>query len=354
LTADLQIDTAGGSVTTPPPAKDPPIVPQSGSIAYIDDNDPIDDPAPNSTSVTTKIFKLRGTSSQEERILAVIDTGIDTTLFSNNIQQLFWASPSTTKNNFLIGAPVQDFSDKSVIRHGTSVTAIALNAVTAGPLPRIMALKALGNNEGSVFTVSCAMNYAIIHRAMIINLSLGYYGKPDTILASYIRKAGRSQILVVAAAGNDIVSEHNGENVCQDQLSFENMLTDAHSFYPACWSSEFGNLISVTGLSNLNMPCFYQNYSRDYVTLGLMNTNNPSTNSSNIEKGCCSYKPVFLNGFIEGTSFATPVVSGKIGSFILRNGKKPTIDEYLFGIGTQRIPGMMSPAVTWKGQYIAD
>jgi len=354
LTADLLIDTAGGSVTTPPPAKDPPIVPSGSTIAYLDDNDAIDDPASSLTISNTDIIKISGTSSQEGKILAVIDTGIDTTLFSNGIQKILWGSP-TDIYNFLIGAPdIHDFSDKSDVRHGTSVTAIALNAFGKNPLPKIMVLKALGNNEGSVFTVSCAMNYAINNRAMLINMSLGYYGKPDKVLAYYLSKAGRSEILVVAAAGNDAGPDRNGDIVCQDQLRFENMLTTSHRFYPACWSNEYGNLISVTGLSNLNMPCFYQNFSQDYVTLGIMNTNNPATASGNIEKRCCSYRPSFLNGFIEGSSFATPVVSGKVGSFIIINGKKPTIDAYISGIGAQKIPGTMSPAVTWKGHYIAD
>lgn len=356
ITANLLIDTSGGSITNPPPPKDPPVVPSGSSISNIDDNDKMAHALSSGISLTGKKFKIfpKTPITNAEKIMAFIDTGIDTALFTPNFSRLFWRLPVQTINNFLQdGSNENDFSDDNEVHHGSGVVAIGLsNYYKQNDYPRLMILKALGNNKGSVFTVSCALNYAIINNAALVNMSLGYKGKVDSILYSYVKKAKKANITLVVAAGNDPGTERKETLLCSTNPNTTTALDVNNQFFPACFTTIENNVISVTGLSSANIPCYYQNYSGEYITLGVMNTTAATPFSSNIEKGCCSYKPIFLNSFLEGSSFATPVVSGEIMNFIIKNGRRNSVKAYLFGIQVKNITTPGRNFSTNNGQFI--
>ncbi len=186
-----------------------------------------------------------------------------------------------------------------------------------------MSIRAFDDSEkGSIYTVSCAMSYAIQKKADYINASWGYFGQEDPVLKNYTSKANSNNIRMIAAAGNT-PGKHDPGKVCTTNTANPaNNLDKLHKldtvlFYPACFAPEFKNLVSVTqvdlttsmlvppppALKNL-FPCFYQNYSSNYITVGAFE---PPT-SVNVNS-CCTFKIPFLNQNIEGSSFATPAMT---------------------------------------------
>jgi hypothetical protein len=131
-------------------------------------------------------------------------------------------------------------------------------------------------------------------------------------------------------------------------INSANELKPGHLFYPACSNNqEYFLVISVTGFSSPGIPCFYQNYSREYVNLGV---NNRFT-----DLNCCSYKLDFIaNPFtLEGSSFATPVVSGQVAAEIMKMGKDRTANAYIRKLNVLSAPVTgANPQVTLNNNYI--
>jgi hypothetical protein len=286
-------------------------------------------------------------------ILAVMDTGLDTTLFDPQIGGLIWQEPvpGNTLYNFLPGEDSKILLDDNASHHGSAATAIALKEVTAES-PRIMVLKVLdAHGHGSVFSVSCGLAYARKNNASVINASLGYYGEKDSVFTRYFTKIYDSTI-IVTAAGNDTTKPHHSNRLCKQPVKPSNELRAGHLFFPACFSDSTEDLISVTGLTGSNetiWPCYYQNYSDVYVTLGVLKTGSE----------CCTMTIPFPPNSVEGSSFVAPVVSGKLSNYIIQNGFKPTTKLYLQGIGVTNAAPMVtnektpSPVkYTVRGQYI--
>lgn len=319
------IDGSGTSVTSPPP---PPPGP-AGKGDYFDalvisSNIEIGKMEEDSSGFTGIVQKLDNRNINPNAILAVIDTGLDTTKFESPIKNLLWQDPSgePTMYNFLPNIKIEDvykLIDDHKYLHGTTVTALALEALDPTTnYPKIMALKALDENKkGSVFSVSCAMSYAIKNKVTIINESLGYYGQPDSILFHYVdlcKTPGNRTIDLFVAAGNtDEV--HDQTKFC-NPYRINNELTKNRSFYPACFSMEKGFITTVTTLNKIKIePAFYQNYSQHFVTLGVLNKSS---------QFCTEFKVAFRSGFNEGSSFATPVASGRMINCMIKNDLNPS------------------------------
>src|SRR5688500_4090637 len=117
------------------------------------------------------------------------------------------------------------------------------------------------------------MSFAIHNRVGLINACLGYYGKLDSVLEHYVLLAVKSNIPFIVADGKVKIDEPT--KVCEQQSNPGNELTETRTFFPASFCkgdySERGNIVSVTGFSSLNWHCHYQNYSKRYVTLGVLN-----------------------------------------------------------------------------------
>lgn len=256
------------------------------------------------------------TSVDDSKILAVMDTGLDTAYFLTHFQDLLWTD-KTGQNirNFQFfenGRLIDYYFDDDKHKHGTAVTTLALKAFEKfdgqnTAKPRFMILKVLDENKrGSTFTVSCALSYVRQHPATLVNASLGYYGEADSILLKYsgdISNPAQNPIPVISAAGN-IPGVHTDDSLCDMPLK-RNILNSSNLFYPACFSDSFSNFITVTGLSNAVTSCYYQNYSSQYVNVGVIT--NPGTSI------CCKFLVPFntVKGY-EGSSFATPIVSGQV------------------------------------------
>lgn len=203
------------------------------------------------------------------------------------------------------------FFDDNPGKHGTAVTALALQSIfkTSRLLPRVMVLKVLdAKSQGSSFTVSCALSYAVQNRATLVNASLGYYSKRDvdSVLRKYLllcQQATPVPVKVLAAAGN-LHGPHNSSELCRTPATLQ--LNSSMLFYPACFNPTIPNIIAVNTLKDLSNGCFYQNYSNQFVDVGVLSKVN-----------CCRFN-VLGTGY-EGSSFATPIVSGMMMGCILNS-----------------------------------
>lgn len=333
------IDPSGGAKTSssgqPPPSV------SGDAVEEIAQNNPIDPGDPKNRTLRNSPVPLGGNDINKDLIIAIIDTGIDTTRFASPIQDIIWkdieGSVDHTTRNFIPGQSPANFQDHHSIRHGSAVAALILKQFDQ-TYPRLMVLKALDDNgQGSVYTISCALRYAAIHHASLINTSLGYYGNPDAILKKYLIGMEPVSVPVITAAGN--MNPRNKGESCDNHENTPNQLGGSHLFFPACYN--LPNLISVTGYSHMNMPCYFQNYSSEFITVGVLN---------DLPDDCCSYQLPFINGRIEGSSFATPIVTGKLGRKMLESGITPVIMPVLDAISTN--PPMSAPFFTINGRYI--
>jgi Subtilase family len=310
----------------------------------------------------------------KNNVLAVIDTGLDSVLFNYSFPQTVWAGnllwqdpAKPTLFDVVIDETTGTLKDGTPgvsgnpVKHGTAATEIALTQIFSldrKRIPQIMSIRAFDDSEkGSIYTVSCAMSYAIQKKADYINASWGYFGQEDPVLKNYISKANNNEIRIIAAAGNT-PGKHDPSKVCStntanpvNNLDMLNQM-DTILFYPACFAPEFKNLVSVTqvdltssmlvpqppALKNL-FPCFYQNYSSNYITLGALEP--PTTANAN---ECCTFKIPFLDQNIEGSSFATPAMTAH---FMASMANDQDIKSWI----RSNAPSMLSKKYTEGGYY---
>ena len=315
---------ASGYTQPPPPPK------TGGSADIVSLNNPIDHDPPirggiYADSIIEKKVPLTVKSVDKSKILAVMDTGLDPDLFGSGFNDLLWSDPDSniTIRNFQFYHNMQppDYSmDDNAHIHGTAVTTIALQefekaAGSDKPKPSIMVLKVLDEEgKGNTFSVSCGLSYAVQKKATLVNASLGYYsrGKADAILLHYVGLCNSARpvpIPILAAAGN-VRGVHNANSLCNTGNN-GNELTKLNTFDPASFSKSIPNVISITTIQNPKTPCFYQNYSSGYVNVGVVNGTGPN---------CCKFPVPFLPFGYEGSSFATPFVSGKMMACMMDGG----------------------------------
>jgi subtilisin family serine protease len=368
LNVKVVIGTVGGSVTNTPPTNPPP-GPAGGSVIQnialnikitvpeLSQNFTID------SGIAQTYFPPVPKDKVGKTIIALIDTGIDTLIYNNKnpgLSNWIWQDPAGNSIYNFIGGNTTDFRDRNPERHGTLVTAMALDAFANSQVyPRLMILKALDDSgHGTIFSVSCAIGYAICHQATLINASWGYYGAPDPTLQQYITLSNTSGIPFIAAAGN--TPPPHSQSFCQASLNPAGNLNNNTPFYPACFvSNNLPDLISVANMrlgSNnsaaaQDSACYYQNYSPTYVSTGVVNTNSTQ---------CCQYDLPYgvptngapTNVTAEGSSFATPVVTGQIASFLESGGKLISGTIWLRNNCVQSAPGANQACCTINGQYL--
>ena len=352
------IDASGGSVTGNPPPVPPPGV-SGGSVQYFAKNIEVDMPELDQgirADTADKYNVLDATKSVGNTTVAIVDAGLDLKIYNNTMGTLgnwLWKDPApgaTTIYNFVGGSP-SDFMDNTAERHGTIVTAILLDMFKDTTVfPKLMVLKALNDQgKGTLFSITCAMSYAICHHATIINASFGYYGAPDSVLLQTVIGAEREGIPVIAAAGN-VGAPHDHTLFCKS-TNLPDSLGNNHLFYPACYADTMNlqNMLSVTNVRSENGApagaCFYQNYSSKYISVGVFNTG---------ENGCCKYNNIpFLQRTLataEGSSFATPIVTGQIDRFIEGGGTLGNGTQWLQNHAQSGAGPLMR--CTMKGQYV--
>jgi hypothetical protein len=345
--ADLVFDHSG-TTPVPPPPKNPSTTVQ-GPFDALDYNEQVnsgteDEPIDNSS----KVDYTAGYIFKDGAVIGVLDTGLDPDLFELNLRNNMMADGS---RNLMIGANPDNYMDDHPARHGSSVAALTMNSfyATSGnaSLPKLIALKALDKDgKGSLFEFCCALSYSIDKKVTLINASLGFYGDSNSVLNYYLRKTTAAGIPVVTAAGNS--RSEKGIEICEDQRNPQNRLNSSHQFFPACMAEQENMLIlSVTGMKTPGAPCYYQNYSDQYISLGVQNQTS--------ETNCCSYRLPFIRGtnVISGSSFATPVAAGRLTFKIAEVNPIPSIPTYLNLLGAVPAPTLPPGNVTRNNLFIS-
>lgn len=291
------------------------------------------------------ISPLHGRPEQkkDEIVVAVLDTGADTSLMD---PQYLWQEPSGAKTgkcysnvhtgwNFIDDSG--NFSDDNPARHGTIVSQYIINEFKTSRQNsvKIMPLKTHDKNgTGDLFGIICAISFAVAKGANIINASWGFYYYFEvpvpylkTLITGVLRKKG---ILFVTAAGNQI----SADDAVAKQLylaEYGVFLTDdqlrdlaIHNFYPAQLSTAT-NSVLVTTTTDGRTVSPTQNYSSKIVELGVI-----ADPGSPI---AMQFKVPFDGAgdvFISGSSFAAAIASGTIGANCPKSLYVPNIQKKEF------------------------
>ena len=149
------------------------------------------------------------------------------------------------------------------------------------PEAKILPVKFLDQNGGSLSDALKGIDYAVMRGAKIINASWGGPGCAQS-LRQKIQDLSNERVLFVAAAGN------SGENL------------DLYPQYPAAFMSPLQ--LTVGAIANTLLQDDYSNYSKTLVNLFAPGTAIVSTVPSSLYPG--GYASM------TGTSMATPFVSG--------------------------------------------
>jgi subtilisin family serine protease len=159
----------------------------------------------------------------------------------------------------------------------------------------IMPLRVLASDgSGDAKDVVDAINYAIVKKADILNLSFVGFSYNKT-LESAIERAHNAGMLIVAAAGND-VSGSRGFNM------------DANPMYPVCYDGPNGDnwILGVTALDPLDQRAYFSSYGHKCIDVAAPGVGLWSTVAYRPNLGFTDY----AKGYWTGTSVAVPQVSG--------------------------------------------
>ncbi|WP_276088253.1 S8 family serine peptidase [Pedobacter sp. JY14-1] len=288
---------------------------------------------------------------QQEIIIAVLDTGVDTSLVST--AYLWQQEGSNTPGkcyqdvkegwNFVSDQP--GFHDDNPARHGSLVSQYIVNQFTEKCPNRvkIMPLKTHDKDgRGDLYSTICAINFAIAKGAHIINASWGFYYYYVTpipyikeLITGILRKKG---ILFVTAAGNRVEANDQIARKIYE-LQYGVILTDEqlrdlaiHHFYPADLSTTTNNVITVTTTDGRSVSPS-QNHSSKFADLGVI------ADQFSRASGM-GFKVPFGNSgsIITGSSFATAIASGVIGAWCPKSLYVPALRKKDFLSLLQTLP----------------
>lgn len=350
ISADLLYGTDTTGESTPVGVKPKPGTVVSGDeVVALSRNEEMSNPSESGGVLDMAGLVTFPASSQSHAVLAIIDTGLDTMLLDEQLRRtVLWHGPGGGQN-LLPGANRNNYIDDHTIRHGTAVATIAMrafnNETRRTELPQLMILKAADSQgHGTLLAYACALSFAIENNANIINSSMGFYGGQTPMIDYLMRRAKQQNIPIVAAAGN--ADSSHVLPLCRDNINTANeLVSPSRMFYPAVLANdqEHYMIMSVTGESEAGMPCYFQNYSQEYVTLGVVNR--PANGS------CCFFLLPFIGQGrgLEGSSFATPVASGRLAAKVLQGGPPSTIRNCVDRLGN--VTSRNGTPVTQNNQF---
>ncbi|HMQ02024.1 MAG TPA: S8 family serine peptidase, partial [Candidatus Doudnabacteria bacterium] len=175
------------------------------------------------------------TTGSPSVVVAVIDTGIDST------HEDFTNTNFVDGFNLVAGTPIRAYSNSDDNGHGTLVAGVIgatannrIGIAGASFNTSLMAVKALNTRgSGTSSRISQAIVWATDNGASVINLSLGGVGfAHDTTLANAITYAFERNVVIIAAAGNDVAI--TGGNL------------DIEPVFPICNDNSQNMVIGVT------------------------------------------------------------------------------------------------------------
>jgi thermitase len=175
---------------------------------------------------------------------------------------------------------------------------------------KIMAMRFLTEDgQGSLEGAVQAIHYAVDNGAQILSNSWGSEGddggQESQALQDAIRYAMDKGVLFVAAAGNG----HQGVGYDND--------SDAKPGFPASYDIE--NIISVAALNDQDELGAFSNWGRKSVDIGAPGVKIFSTVPDQVYQDTVINIPGFIVATWDGTSMATPHVSGAAALYLSKN-----------------------------------
>ncbi len=296
-----------------------------GLYQYLDANDPITDSAIKTSGKAKKVlpndpfftqnavnvdkqwglvkanFITAWETSLGKRstVVAVIDTGIDGTHEDFEHTKFVGGYNTITKKTLVAGGNSDDNG------HGTLIAGVIAASTDnktgiagAASGVSLMAVKALNSSgSGSSSKISEAIVWAADHNADVINLSLGGIGfGHDTVLASAITYAFNKNVVIVAAAGNDVAI--TGGNLDKDPV------------FPICDDNGQNMVIGVTATDSNDLKPSFANYGKACVDVSAPGKRILSTVNHDPTTG---REAPDAYAYASGTSLAVPFVSAQAG-----------------------------------------
>ncbi len=269
------------------------------------------------------------TASQGQAIIAVFDTGVDPD--ENILTNHFYTASGDIVSckgldgnagwNFFDNTKKwsDDYSGPQLNHHGTVVAAFTANQEREYGNNQIKILPVkIHDSKGrsNLFNVLCGLAYAQKMGANIVNASFGFYAAkniygengdvvPDQsadLFKAYVKYYLTDKgIILVASAGN---ADDNEKYVYSSNNPDDMRNLDNVCFYPASFSSELWNVIAVTTINHSSVSP-HQNYSKDVVDVGVI---------ADRDNDYVFQNPIKTNSCVVGTSFAAPIITGKIAA----------------------------------------
>ena len=237
------------------------------------------------------------TTGSPSVVVAVIDTGIDST------HEDFTNTNFVDGFNLVAGTPIRAYSNSDDNGHGTLVAGVIgatannrIGIAGASFNTSLMAVKALNTRgSGTSSRISQAIVWATDNGASVINLSLGGVGfAHDTTLANAITYAFERNVVIIAAAGNDVAI--TGGNL------------DIEPVFPICNDNSQNMVIGVTATDSNDLKPDFSNFGRACIDVTAPGRRILSTINHDPATG--RFAPDSY-AYASGTSLAVPHVSSQ-------------------------------------------
>ena len=285
--------------------------------------------------------------------IAVFDTGLLDDLKTTYTKDVVNSCMPDGKAGWNFADKNKKTADDHLHLHGSIVSKFIKDQEREFGLQAINILPVKTHNrdgKGDLFSILCGFAYAKKCGAKIINASFGFYSakeaKPPAILFEFVQRVlSKSNILLIAAAGNTNANKAIGRPLAA-QATIRDL--DKNPFFPACLSKDFQNVLTVTTVSETNDEVSpSQNYSNNIVDIGVKcdATHNDDYYFND---------PFGQNADIIGSSYATPIVTGKIAQHYtdLTAGMESGIDKEAL-LERMKVKGLLNENDSLS-QYVKD